>query len=311
MLKKSFLIIALLTVCLFTVSAQDTARLQQLEREMTQLTADFQAGKITLQQYQQRAAAIAQEIRTASSASASAATSARDAREQQIEQASAPYRYTDAQVRRLTELMDQGKSIETQEYEGRITKAQAEQRYAPIKREIDQIYAPFKDLSSDQSLNILRQQEAIGAEIKKLWPGAAPGWPRADEDIGYVKVFNLSRSIRQAPGTRASWSRYGTLWFRIYGYAIFQTGANPTTMEDLKRQIESITGKPMQRLVDTGLFVVGSQNGYYLEYQFNEPNENGWYDICYHNITLVDGTLRHGIGFIIENIHSKERKEIE
>ena len=307
MLKKGiFLIIVFLVVGMTVVSAQDTAKLEQLQRQIEQLTAEFQAGKITPQEFQKRAL----ELQNQASA---ATTNVR----QSMEQSSAAYRYTDAQMRRLIEIYDQSNKITASFNEKRISEAEATRQTEPLKREIEQINAPFANLSREQSVNIANQNVEIEKQLKKMWPGAAPGWPQPDGDNSYVKIFMLSRSLRQASGTRASWS---SSTFGANGpigrYSIFQTGANPAAMEDLKRQVESITGKTMQRLVDTGISIGTpngyTQNGYYLEYPFNKPDENGWDDICRHSITLVDGTLQYSVDIgLFDNINSRDRKEKE
>ena len=307
MFKKSIVLLLVFLISgLLLVHAQDTVRLQQIQREIEQLTADFQAGKITPQEFQRRALELQSQ-----------AQAAQQGMQREVEQASSSYRYSDAQMRRLLELHDQSKKIIAQFNEGRISEAEAARQSEPLKREIEQINAPFQNLSRTQTANLAQQQQDLEKQLKQLWPGAAPGWPRSDVDNSYVKIFMFNRSLRQASGIRASWSSYT---FGAVGpigrYTIFQTGANPAAMEDLKRQVESITGKTMQRLVDTG-HSIGTpsgytQNGYYLEYPFNEPDANGWYDICRHSITLVDGTLQYSVDIgLLDNIHSKDRKEKE
>ena len=289
MLKKSLLIfVALLTVGLSTVSAQDTTRLQQLEREMTQLTADFQAGKITAQQYQQRMTAMMQEFQTASNATA-------NAQRQQIEQASSAYRYTDAQMRRLLEIYDQSNMIMANYNEKRITEADAARQTEPLKREIEQINAPFANLSREQSAILGNQSAELEKQLKQMWPGAIMGmpplkgaFPNDERDRNYMEVGDLTRPIRQMTNTKASYSCLRGLG-RIVAYDIYLTGtgANQAALENLKRQIEAATGKTMERNQ--------RGDGYYLEFIDNRTKEVEP-PIRYfsqHALTLRDGTIQY------------------
>jgi hypothetical protein len=295
--KHVFFAMVFFALVLAAVSAQDAAKMRQLEQELNQLSADFSAGKITTPQFQQRAQAIALEMQAAQSAQV-----------QRIEQASSPYSLTDAQVRRLVELMDQGKSTQAQENEGRVTKAAAEQRYAQIQREIDQIYAPFTNLTPEQTANLARQQQDIETQVTKLWPNHIPGWPAAES---YVRLMGLRSGLRQAANTRASW--YGKQFHSPYtstdGTRVVQiaqtgAGANQAALEDLRRQVEAATGKTMKRLADDGPLgatFAGTQNGYTLDYPYILFDDGSLH--CFaHTVALANGTLYYYCSIFFDNV---------
>ena len=290
MLRKSILLAIFLIIFGLPIAfTQDTARLQQLSKEIEQLTADFQAGKITPQEFQKRAL----ELQNQSNA---AATGVR----QGMEQASAAYKYTDTQMRRLLEIYDQHNMIMANLNEKRITEADATRQTEPLKREIEQINAPFANLSREQSINISNQSAELEKQLKQIWPGAIMGmpplkgaFPNDERDRNYMEVGKFTRPIRQAPNTKASYDPIGSNSFGrvIHWYDIYQTGPGATwaALEDLKRHIESDTGKTMERRPD-GL-------GYNLEFIDNrkDPEDLRIRNWTYHYITLRGDTIRHQI----------------
>jgi hypothetical protein len=226
MLKKTIIFtVILLAVGLAVVSAQDTARLQQLAREIEQLTADFQAGKITAQEFQRRALEMQNQI-----------TAENQNMQQSMEQTSSSFKFTDVQMRRLLELFDQNNRIKAQQNEGRITEVTANRQLEPIKREIEQIQAPFKNLSREQSVNIGQQTEELERQIKQLWPGNNLGMPPND--------FFQRRNIPQltiSEGLRVSWNGESR------GFSIYINGADERLLEQYRREIETKVGGTMQR----------------------------------------------------------------
>jgi len=56
-------------------------------------------------------------------------------------------------------------------------------------------------------------------------------------------------------GTRASFTTYrGAMTSPVYSFDIYQTNANQTTFNDLRRQIEQATGKQLEKLNDSGTY---------------------------------------------------------
>ena len=279
MLKKNvLLVLSLLLFGLVVASAQDTTRIQQISREMEQVQADFIAGKITPQQLQQRLSELSQQMEAARSSFNSQGAS-----------------FSQAQLQRIETLLDQDKSLEAQFNNGHISEASYTQQANTLRTELNQIVEPFKG-SPSASIQYTEVEE----KIKKLWPGSIMGWPpnegafpRDERDRSYLEVGDLNRPLRQAPNTRASYSpttRIGGAFGFIGGYRIFQTGANQAALEDLRRQIETATGKTMGRNQ--------RGDGYFLEFIDNRSNnrdDNRRYWST-HSITLKnDGTLEYQV----------------
>jgi len=274
---------------------QQQQRAEQLTQEMNQLQADFLAGRITLAQFQSRVALLQNEI-------ANMNTQAQVAR-QQAEQSGASF--SQAQLQRIETLLDQDKSLEAQNNERRITEADYTRQATAVRNELNQITAPFKG-----SPSAAIQYAEVEERIKKLWPGTIAGWPptvgafpRDSEDRSYLEVGDLNHPLRQGANTRASYyprARIGGIFGFIASYRIFQTGANQATLEDLRRQIESATGKTMQRVTRTsgdGGVTYQEANGYYLEFIDSRTNTNtsGLRYWSTHSIFLEDGTLEYQV----------------
>jgi len=258
--KRIFLFIALLVVGLPFLSAQNTARIQQLQAELNQMTADFSAGKITAQEFQRRAVEIQQEMQREQQAWANS----QQAETRRMEQTSPSF--SDAQMRRLLELHDQHNMLKAKQNEGRLTSADERQAEA-IVREIEQIWSPFRDLPRENMINIGLQQEELEKQLKKLWPGAAPGWPSATGEDSYVTRAQLG-PFRQAAGTRASYS-IGRFTFNgpVVSYRFYQSNANAQIFQDLRRQIEASIRQPMEQR---------SSNSYYAWHLMRGSNVDGW-----------------------------------
>ena len=271
MKKTIFLFVAFLIVGISVVPGQDTARLQQLARETEQLAADFQAGNISLQQFQQRAAELNQQVEAARRSYDSSGAS-----------------FCQAQLQRLETLFDQDKSLESQYNEGRLSEADYSIQINAVRNELNQIIAPF--LSSPSAAIQLSEVEE---KIRKLWPGDVLGWPptTVNGDRSYLEISGLSRPIRQAVNTRASYSfSRSTFNSPISGYTIYMSGANQAAFDDLRRQIESITGQTMEKMSQQS-----ASNGYNLYVSKNvDADGTHWYH--YHEIIFGNsGTISYAV----------------
>jgi hypothetical protein len=262
------------------VQAQDVRKIEQISQEVVQVQADFEAGKITPQQFQQRLTELSQQLEVAKKELLNSGAS-----------------FTPAQLQRMETLMDQGKNLEAQYNTGLITEADYTRQATEVQGEINDIAAPFQGSPSASM-----QSAEMEKRIKQRWPGSVAGWPPAQgafprddhEERSYLEVGDLSHPLQQASGTRASYSpgtRVGGIFGFIARYRIFQTGdgANQAALEDLKRQVESATGKTMERN--------RSGDGYYLEFIDSRTNnrEDGLLYWSTHSITLRDGTLEYQV----------------
>jgi hypothetical protein len=270
MLKKIItLAFALMVVGLAVVPAQDTTRMQQIARELEQAAADFAAGRINAQQFQQRANTLNQQME--------------DAR-RVIERSGASL--SQAPLQRIETLLDQDKSLEAQFNEKRITEADYTRQANAVRNELNQIIDQVKG-----SPSAAIQYAEVEGRIKKLWPGSIPGWPSATVEggINYLEIGGLNRPIRQAAGTRASYNIGRTTFSApISSYIIYQSGANQAAFDDLKRQIENITGQTMERMDQTG-----GLNGYRL-YVLRKVDNDGTHWYHYHEIILGNnGTISY------------------
>jgi uncharacterized membrane protein len=263
--------------CATQVQAQNTERIEQVAREVGQVQADFEAKKITLQQFQQRLTELNRQLEAAKKELSNSGAS-----------------FSPAQLRRMETLMDEDKSLEARYNAGLITEAEYTRLVTDVRGEINGIAAPFQGSHSAST-----QSAEMEKRTKQRWPGSVAGWPPAQgafprdtTERSYLEVGDLRHPLRQAPGTRASYSlgnRVGGVFGFIARYRIFQTGdgANQAALEDLRRQVESATGKTMKR----------SENGYYLEFVDSRSNnrEDGLLYWSTHSLTLKDGTLEYQV----------------
>jgi len=246
MLRKNiFLVIALfamVTAILPQVQAQDMEALMRIVEHYQQLTrqatADYEAGRITFQEAIRRSEQYSLEMQAAI---------------QQAQQASPTF--TQAQLQRIEDLLEQSQVLQAQYNEGRINQTEFNRRSAPINDEYERITKPL----IDTSLAAQQQIGEIGNRIKQRWPGANAGWPQADTDNGYRTATGIG-PFRQASGTRASFS-----YSVVHGggafsnYTIYQTGANEQMFRDLIRQVETVTGLTM-KMTDTNGYQVWVRN---------------------------------------------------
>jgi hypothetical protein len=265
-MKNALFVIIILMIGLTSVSAQNIA---QLEQELNQLTAEFSAGKISAQQYQQRAVEITQKMQAAVLGT-----------QQQLDQSSQSYSFSDTEVRRLTSLLDQSKRLSAQLNEGRISEAEAQRQSDAVQREYDSIYAPYVNLQRENLQNIAQQQKEIDDEIARLWPGAILGWP-ADS----VFTDRTWPVLRQPSGTWASYS------IDVFEGAdakpvrdkiiLYLNNASETDYQNLKRQIESGNGATF------------NENNGHTMYVLFETESNGLHRYYGHYISFRDGVIRY------------------
>ena len=228
MIKKSiFLIIVLLISSLVVVFSQDidaiSRIMQQYQPQMDQLAADMQTGRISAEEFNRRTNALRQEMAAA------------------IQQAqTASPTFNQAQLQRLEELFERAKVVEASFNESRITQDEYDRQGAAISGEIAQITKPL-----EQSPSALNQIGDIQKKMNERWPGVHAGWPPAEGERGYRPLSGVG-PLRQAAGTRASYSYETTLGGKIYSYLIYQTGATSAMLQDLRRQIEITLGKTLE-----------------------------------------------------------------
>ena len=246
MLKRSILMtIIILVIGLTIANAQDTTKIQLLEKEINQLSADFQAGKINAQQYQQRMLEIQNEMR--------AAATAQQTQRDQVLQTSPSF--NTAQLQRLETLMNEEKRINAQLNEGRITRTVAEQRIIIVQEEVNQIVTPFAN-SRSASNQIYELEE----KVRRLWPGLVLGWPA--DSIFLDRKLGI---LRQPAGTWASYSiRPADSRPHLDSFILYLNNASESDYQNFRRQIETIEKETFK----DGLFYILREV---------EPNGTHWY----------------------------------
>ena len=230
MIKKSiFLLAVLLVIGLTLVQAQDESYWMN---QMEQLGADLQAGKITQEEYTRRWIEIIEGQQAAL----------------QRQQQAMPT-YTQAQLSRFEELLEQQINIQLRFNEGRISNAEATRLFAPVEREINEL----RVLNSG-SAQAVQQIMAVSEAVKERWPGSLAGWPPMRGTEGVVDICGYG-PFTQGTGTRASFTTYrGAMTSPVHSFDIYQTNANQTTFNDLRRQIEQATGKQLERLNNSNIY---------------------------------------------------------
>ena len=259
-MKRIFtLVIALIVVGLVVISAQDTARMQQIAQEMEQVQADFIAGKISPQQLQRRLTELNRQLEEARRSMASTGPS-----------------FSQAQLQRIETLLDQDKRLLAQFNEKSISEASYTQQATAVRNELNQIIAPF---SGSPSATI--QYAEVEEKINKLWPGQILGWP--PDSVFTERNWPV---LRQPAGTRASYS-LGS-WTDDTGrrpnlddFLLYLSNATEADYQNLKRQIE--TG-------NHGTFNEDNGHTMYIEY---EVSANGTHMYHNHNIGLNNGIIRY------------------
>lgn len=256
MFKRRFiLIMALLIVGLTVIFPQDYDR---IGRELEQLSKDFQAGKITAQQYQQRAAALQQEMLAGPSITAS-------------------------QLQRIEALLEQDKRLEAQFNEGNITEEAYKQQSTATRNEINQIFTPFRNSASAQL-----QYKEIEDRVNTRWLGSIIGWPS-----NTVFLDRTWPVLRQPAGTGASYSIQQFVGEDarpvLDSFTLYLNNATEADYQNLKRQIENGIGSTFNEQNGHTMYVFFqiNENGTYQYYYHNIGINNGI--IRYHrNSTAYD-----------------------
>ena len=221
MTKKSiFFVIVLILFGFSFVTAQDTARMQQIAQEMEQVQADFIAGKINPQQLQQRLTELNRQLEEARRSMASTGAS-----------------FSQAQLQRIETLLDQDKRLLAQYNESRISEASYTQQATAVRNELNQINAPFA------GSNVTAQQYAdVEEKVNRLWPGASPGLP-SDNIFQERKTprFTIPEDLR------VSWSDRRRGLFTLY-----ITKCDQRTLDHIRMQINTQTGRTMELVNDYG-----------------------------------------------------------
>jgi hypothetical protein len=85
---------------------------------------------------------------------------------------------------------------------------------------------------ADEQLHQAQEQERREAEQRRLYPGETRGWPTAQ-----LRERGIP-DLRQPAGTNVSYNGN-----EKYVEVIYLTGANANTLQDLRQQMVTITGK--------------------------------------------------------------------
>jgi hypothetical protein len=202
--------------------SQDTAKLDQIQKRMEQVVNDYMAKKITGDVYQQKMTELQNEMKTA----LDAGTDKRP-----------------VDGKRLELLWDQYHTLTAAHNEKKISDADYAARAQPLVNEIKMLEGNDKPLSA---ANFAIVQEAR-ENVKQLWPGSIPGWPPPEGKDSIKELTGLGPFVQSA-GTKASYS-FSRNGFNgpVNSFTIYQTGAVHPVFQNLKTQIESITGKPMEK----------------------------------------------------------------
>lgn len=253
MMKKYIIILGLLLFAVCSATAQDKARIAEIEKQMKELGQDYFAGKITVEEYKRREAELQKEF-------ISALDAGTDSRP--------------VDGKRYEQLYDQYYTLTASHNAGKIGDAEYQAKAKPIADEIEALQGNGKPLSSANTAILVE----AGKNIKKLWPGSTPGWPPTDGDNGTRTLCGLG-TFSQSPGTRASWS-FTRFTFNgpVNSITIYQTGGDTAAVfADIKRQIEAATGGAM-RVVSNGVYriwVQGPVEGS-AGFNLNLSQRNGW-----------------------------------
>jgi hypothetical protein len=205
-----------------SVFSQDKAKIDQIQQQMEQLVNDYMVKKITVDVYQQKMIELQNEMKAAFDAG----TDDRPVDGKRLELLWDKYNILTA--------AHNGKKINDADY---AAKAQ------PLVNEIKMLEGNDKPLSSANFAIVNETRE----NVKKLWPGSIPGWPPSEEKDSIKELIGLGPFVQSAE-TRASYS-FTRNGFNgpVNSFTIYQTGAVQTVFQDLKSQIERITGKSMEK----------------------------------------------------------------
>ena len=218
--KSIFLLIALLIVGFAVapeVQAQNEKRMQQIEKELEQMEKNITArgGKATDQEIKR-----AQELTI----------------EMLMMQG-----MTKAQATQMSQMMVQEMKNPTMDYGNQ----QIDPEMAKKLKEQEEMIKQYEKAMDPKYQEEQRKKEAAeqkrAEEERAKFPGETRGWPNA---AWFKERDPAVPNLKQPAGTNASYDVN----------TIYLSGANANTLQDIKKQIETVTGKKM----------TGSGNSYRL-----------------------------------------------
>jgi hypothetical protein len=246
-MKKIVLFIIILMIGLSSVSAQST----NYEEQKQQILNDLLAGNISEAVYNERMSEIYQKIQEElPRAIEEARRINEEARQrgqemgrkviQSLEDSGLDTSHITVPQSVLTKmdnLMDQTMALWAALHDKKISESDAKQQAGLLLAERDRVWAPYKgNLSATNQL-----QEAYDKGVNWHWPGAQQGWPPMDGPHGVMTITGFG-PFRQGSDTKASY----TADINFLSYSIFQGNADQADYDDLRRQIEQLTGKRME-----------------------------------------------------------------
>jgi hypothetical protein len=199
---------------------QNTTKIDLITKQIEQLVADYFAQKITAEEYKQKQEELQIELRAAYDEDSDS---------------------TPVDGNRLEQLYDQYYTLTAANRARQISDTEYKSKAEPIANEIKNITE--RKLTA-QNFRIV---EEVQNKVKKLWPGTNAGWPPSEGKDSVKELCGLGPFVQSA-GTRASYSS-SRMGFNgpINFFALFQTGQTDSAFNEMKRQVERMAGKPMER----------------------------------------------------------------
>ena len=256
---------------------QGQQRMAQLQQELGQLQTDFQAGRITMDQFQRRVTEIQTELQNINNQVGTA--------QQQYFESGA--RFTQAQIQRIETLLDQDKNLQAQFHNGQINEANYTRQINSVRNELHQITTPFQDSPAAAS-----QYQEIEKRIERIWPGVQPGWPTAQQWNEVIRHYGYG-PFTQSRGTKASFTMDDTF---------FQISNQPDVVfREMKNQIERITRGKVLKVNEN------NDNIYSIDVQSPNPrldSSDGTFYIISISLRIMDNAVIFNIGDLWENIRN-------
>lgn len=286
-MKKVFFLIVLAIMVLTFINAQTAQqqqRLTQLEQELNQLAADLEAGRITVAQFQRRGTEIQTEMQNIYNQANTA--------QQQAQNTGTTFSQT--QLQRIEQLLDQSKTLEADRHNGRINQTQYDRQINTINQELQSIYNTVTSPMARTQLNEVEQR------INAIWPGAQPGWPTSQDWNMLNEKFGCG-SYTQSRGTKASFTINYSQTRGLSDFRVIQTGGNQDTVfREIKNQIERNTRGKVLKITDN--------NDYYgveIIMPGSVPDNNGWYFIVGISVRKDNNSVMLSVGTINENTNNR------
>jgi hypothetical protein len=222
-MKKIICLVIYITVLAGSIFGQNQAKIDQIQKQIEQLFNDYTAKKITADVFNQRLAELQNDIKAAFDEGTDS-------------------RPVDG--KRLELLLDQYNTLTASHNDKKISDTEYAAKAQPLADEIKILEGNGKPLSAANYAIVNEARE----NIKKLWPGSIPGWPPSEGKDSIKELIGLGPFVQSA-GTKASYN-FTRNGFNgpVNSFSIYQTGAVQTVFQNLKSQIERITGKPMEKV---------------------------------------------------------------